>query len=449
MNAFEVNFDGLVGPTHNYSGLSYGNVASMQHQMEVSNPREAALQGLEKMKLLSSLGIKQALLPPHERPYFPLLRSLGFEGSESTILETVQKQCPELLYLCSSASAMWTANAGTTTPSIDCLDNHTHFTAANLLSKLHRSLEMDFTSTVFKTLFHNRVFFQHHDPLPAFPDFADEGAANQMRVCADYSKPGINIFVYGRSAWQSHVLSPHVFPARQTLEASQALARRHKIFPDRVLFVQQNPDAIDAGVFHNDVASVGNRNVLLYHEEAFVATSNCIHELRMKMEKICGSPLISIPISSSRIPLKAAVDSYLFNSQLVSLDSEAMALIAPSECFQTPSVHKVIEDMISDNSNPIREVHYFNLRQSMHNGGGPACLRFRVVLTEEEIKEIHKDIIFTDKLYQKLKQWITTYYRDRLSLNDLADPGLWIENKKALDELTRILNLGPLYSFQK
>ena len=27
--AYEVNFDGLVGPTHNYAGLSYGNVASL------------------------------------------------------------------------------------------------------------------------------------------------------------------------------------------------------------------------------------------------------------------------------------------------------------------------------------------------------------------------------------------------------------------------------------
>ena len=141
MKAFEVNFEAGFGLHTHHSGLSYGNVASMQHQMEVSNPREAALQGLEKMKLLSSLGIKQALLPPHERPYFRCCGLWGLKGSQSTILETVQKQCPELLYLCSSASAMWTANAGTTTPSIDCLDNHTHFTAANLLSKLIEALK--------------------------------------------------------------------------------------------------------------------------------------------------------------------------------------------------------------------------------------------------------------------------------------------------------------------
>ena len=134
--AYEVDFEGLVGPTHNYSGLSYGNVASMQNQASTSNPKKAALQGLEKMQYLSSIGIKQAILPPHERPHLPTLRALGYDGSDGYIVEMAYKEDPDLLYNCSSASAMWTANAATFSPSIDCVDKRAHFTAANLVSKI-------------------------------------------------------------------------------------------------------------------------------------------------------------------------------------------------------------------------------------------------------------------------------------------------------------------------
>ncbi|MGA8031441.1 MAG: N-succinylarginine dihydrolase, partial [Casimicrobiaceae bacterium] len=44
-----MNFDGIPGPTHNYSGLAQGNLAAERNAQQVSNPREAALQGLEKM----------------------------------------------------------------------------------------------------------------------------------------------------------------------------------------------------------------------------------------------------------------------------------------------------------------------------------------------------------------------------------------------------------------
>src|SRR3954469_13600147 len=131
MNAYEVNFDGLVGPTHNYAGLSYGNVASMKHKLSVSNPRQAALEGLEKMKFLASLGVKQAVLPPHERPHLQTLRRLGFSGSDADVLRTAQQRDPTLLAMVSSASTMWTANAATISPSADSEDHRAHFTPAN------------------------------------------------------------------------------------------------------------------------------------------------------------------------------------------------------------------------------------------------------------------------------------------------------------------------------
>src|SRR5207248_5247403 len=111
--AFEINFDGLVGPTHNYAGLSYGNVASMKNKASISSPKQAALQGLEKMRLLEGLGVKQAVLPPHERPQLATLRALGFRGSDGDVLRGAQREDAALLAAVCSSSNMWAANAAT------------------------------------------------------------------------------------------------------------------------------------------------------------------------------------------------------------------------------------------------------------------------------------------------------------------------------------------------
>ena len=97
MNAWEVNFDGLVGLTHHYAGLSFGNEASTRHRFQVSNPRLAAKQGLLKMKKLADAGFPQAVIPPHERPFIPVLRQLGFSGSDEQVLEKVARQAPHWL----------------------------------------------------------------------------------------------------------------------------------------------------------------------------------------------------------------------------------------------------------------------------------------------------------------------------------------------------------------
>ena len=77
------------------------------------------LEGLEKMKFLAGLGVKQAVLPPHERPRLPTLRRLGFTGGDGDILAAVQRVDPTLLAAVSSALAMWAANAATVSPSAD------------------------------------------------------------------------------------------------------------------------------------------------------------------------------------------------------------------------------------------------------------------------------------------------------------------------------------------
>jgi succinylarginine dihydrolase len=444
MPAIEINFDGIPGPTHNYAGLSVGNLASQAHTNAPSNPKEAALLGLAKMKVLAELGISQGILPPQERPDIGALRRLGFAGSDAQVLEAASRH-PIILASCGSASAMWAANAATVSPSADTADRRVHITPANLPTQFHRSLEAPTTAAILKAIFRDESVFTHHDPLPASSHFADEGAANNTRLCSSYDKSGLEMFVFGRRAF-GHDMNVRRFPARQTFEASQAVARLHQLEPRNVLFVQQNPIAIEAGAFHNDVVAVGNLNVLLYHASAFSDSEDALHQIRSWFEASGGSCYL-IEALDSQVPLADAVSSYLFNSQLVQLPDQTMALIAPVESQDNPRTREFLDGLPGRNS-PIRQVHYVDVRQSMNNGGGPACLRLRVVLTEQERSLTNPSIFLTDELYGSLKEWIERYYRDRLIPADLADPELLDESRRALDELTRLLNLGSIYPFQ-
>lgn len=438
--AKEVNFDGLVGPTHNYSGLSYGNVASLKSKEAISNPKEAALQGLEKMKYLHDLGLPQVVLPPHLRPHMPTLHDLGFKGSDKEVLSRVFKTAPDLLYNVSSAAAMWTANAATISPSSDTLDQKVHITPANLTSKFHRSIEASFTEKILKRIFNDETFFKVHSPLKENNYLADEGAANHNRLCEHFDDKGLELFVYGKSSLDSQQ-QPQRYPARQTLEASQAISRNHLLSSDHLFFAQQNPEAIDAGVFHNDVISVANKNVFFCHEKAFVNTNELIQNLQKKLPS-----LIPILLSESRISLSEVVNSYLFNSQLISLPDSTMQLILPYECSENKKIANLLEEIVADPLNPIQSTKFFNLHQSMKNGGGPACLRLRVVLTDRELKNMHQGVILTPTLYNQLKEWIHKYYRDRLKPTDLADPLLLLEVQEAYDKISHILDLKNIYS---
>ncbi|MFV0576483.1 MAG: N-succinylarginine dihydrolase [Vibrio sp.] len=452
MKAYEVNFDGLVGLTHHYAGLSFGNVASTSNENAVSNPKLAAKQGLLKMKALSSMGFKQAVLPPQERPHIHVLRQLGFSGTDEQVLAKVAKQSPKLLSAVSSASSMWTANAATMSPSVDSLDGRVHFTVANLNNKLHRAIEAPTTSATLRAIFNNDVYFVHHDALLQQSTMGDEGAANHNRLCAEYGEKGVQVFVYGRQALQPMApepisfLEPTKYPARQTLEASQAVARLHELNPDQTVFVQQNPHVIDQGVFHNDVISVSNGNVLFHHQQAFLNQEAAFDEIRAKLAQL-ETAFIPIEVPTEQVSVQDAVETYLFNSQLLTKPNGSMLLVVPEESHQNPRVWAYLNELIAG-ENPINEVKVFDLRESMRNGGGPACLRLRVVLTEQELQAVVPNVLMNDQLFATLNTWVDRFYRDRLTESDLADPQLLQENRQALDELTQILGLGSIYPFQ-
>ena len=442
-HAVEANFDGLVGPTHNYAGLSWGNVASKSNIRSVSNPKEAALQGLAKMKRLADRGFVQGVLPPHERPHIPTLRALGFTGSDRDVLSAAAKQSPSILAAASSASTMWTANAATVSPSADTSDHRVHFTPANLSAKFHRSIEHVVTGRALKSIFADDAWFAHHPALPSVSQFGDEGAANHTRLCGGYGEPGVELFVYGQIAFNEQAPAPKLYPARQTLEASQAIARLHGLKDSHVVFAQQNPEAIDAGVFHNDVIAVGNGNALFYHELAFLDEETVLADIRSRLR---GAKLEAVRVTSEQVPLEDAVASYLFNSQLLNTP-DGMMLAVPGECREIASVSRYLDELVND-SGPITSVEVFDVKQSMRNGGGPACLRLRVVLNDDELKAMHHGVLLTDALYERLTTWVEAHYREELSQEDLGDPMLLDEVRKALDELTGILGLGSIYDFQ-
>ena len=438
MSAYEVNFDGLIGPSHNYGGLSDGNLASATHAGAVSNPREAALQGLEKMRALLQQGLIQGVLPPLPRPNFDFLVSAGFHGTDAQIIESAAKIAPHLLKAAYSASNMWTANAATVSPSADTTDNRLHFTTANLSTMLHRSIEHPDTTATLITLFDNEERFAIHSALPMHSDFADEGAANHVRLCAAHGASGVELFVYGRSAGESTV----GFPARQSLLASEAIARSHGLDGGRAVMARQSAEAINAGAFHNDVVCVGALDTLFFHELAFEDTRGTLEGLRRAADGLFELKPVMVP--DGEVPISDAIRSYLFNSQLLQIPGEdRLVLFAPIEAQEMDSTRGFCERMVAGNG-PIGRVQFVDVRQSMRNGGGPACLRLRVVMTEAEIDACHQGVLLDDEAIDELQDVVRATYRDRLAPADLADPTFADECRAAREQLLAVLDLESL-----
>jgi len=442
MAAFEANFDGLIGPTHNYGGLSDGNLASAKNAGLVASPRQAALQGLEKMKTMQEAGLWQGVLPPQQRPYLPTLRRLGFSGSDKQVYEAVWKTDPKLAKNILSASSMWAANAATVSPSPDCMDRKLHLTPANLSTMLHRSIEHEQTGRALRAAF---PFAQVHEALPGQGVYSDEGAANHVRLCGDRSGQGVELFVYGRDGFE---MQRDGYPARQTYQASDAVVRSHGLNRERTVFACQSDAAIDAGAFHNDVVCVGALETLFYHELAFADTKAMKTDIQ-KASRGSFDPVF-VEVSSSAVPIKDAIKAYLFNSMLVKFpEDNRLTLVAPLETKETSTTKTYLDKLISGNG-PIGAVTYVDVRQSMRNGGGPACLRLRVTMTENEWAQVNPKMKFSDDLFAALNDWVNTHYRDDLAPEDLADSRLMIESFEALDVLTDILGLGSgFYPFQR
>lgn len=427
----EVNIDTLVGPTHTFGGLSWGNIASKKSRWKRSFPKRAALQGLEKMKLLWELGSLQMILPPQERPDNKVLRTLGFDGRNECF-----EANPQLLLACSSSSSMWTANSATVTPSCDTHDGKVHITISNLAATFHRSIEAPTTELLFRQLFSNKKYFTIHEPLPATPVFFDEGAANHIRFCNETGEKGIHLFVWGRDR---HGAKAECFPSRQSKEAQEAIVRRHTLLPQQILFAEQNPHAIDKGVFHNDVIATGHTSFFLVHEMAYVNIHEVLRQLQRRAKEMFKHPLLIRVITEKELPLSEAIRSYFFNTQIVSLRTGEMAIIAPEECKRSAAAKRLLEELVTWQEAPITEIFYLSLNESMGNGGGPACLRLRVPLKQKEIAALPKTYFFSETTYTALKRCIEMHYPESIEITDFADAGFHKKNSHALAAIQDIL----------
>ncbi|HEY7005273.1 MAG TPA: N-succinylarginine dihydrolase [Sphingomicrobium sp.] len=416
MTLREINFDGIVGPSHNYAGLSFGNVASMGHAGQVSQPRAAALQGIDKMRANIALGLAQGFFLPHQRPHRGWLGRLG---------TTIEKAEPALAANAMSASAMWAANAATVSPAPDTADGKCHLTPANLRTMPHRSNEWRSTLGQLQVAFRDGKHFEIHPPVP--PAFGDEGAANHMRLAASHAEPGVEIFVYG--------LSGGAFPARQHVEASKALARLHQLEPKRTVLVQQSEEAIAAGAFHNDVVAVANERVLLAHEHAFAD--------KQPLLNACSAHVPGfeyVEVAAADVPLEDAVKSYLFNAQLVTPPDGEMTLIIPTEAREMDSVWRWVEGHLAGNG-PIRRVEVVDVRQSMANGGGPACLRLRVVADPATVDpRFLVDLAKLDRIAEVVRQ----YWPEQIVHDELQQPALIAAIERARAALHDAVGLSEL-----
>jgi succinylarginine dihydrolase len=444
---YEVNFDGLPGPYHNYGGLARGNLASMAHGKTVSNPLKAALQVIDKMKILVGLGVEQAVIPPHERPHLGFIKSRGFMGSEADIISEAHGRAPQVLASAYSSSCMWAANSATVSPSPDTIDGKLHLTPANMPTFAHRAMEAKFNYRYFLSIFPESKGFRIHPPLPAAMGFSDEGAANHVRLSPSHGEAGLEIFVYGKACEAKEQSLPKMFPARQTLEASKAIAGTHGLTGASTLFIKQSARSIDRGVFHNDVVCVGNENILLVHEEAFEDFPEMIGRIKAAYRNRFGETCHIMTVSSRELSIEEAVQTYLFNSQLISLPNGETLLVAPLEARENKRSYDLINRIIQGAPKPARVI-FVDIRQSMKNGGGPACLRLRAVMSRDQLMALNQGVRMNAEVLASLERWVKQHYRDRLSPDDLADPSFIYEIREALDQLSALLGLRGLYPFQ-
>ena len=411
----EINFDGIVGPSHNYAGLSLGNIASASHKGNASYPRAAALQGIAKMRGNLERGLAQGFLLPLPRPNFGLLRDLAV-GDETN---------PALVAAAWSASSMWTANAATVSPALDTGDGRCHLTPANLVTMLHRGQEWRDTQAQLKIAFGDQRHFAVHDAVPS--SFGDEGAANHMRFCDSHDAPGVEVFVYGRPGGR--------FPARQHEQASRAVARLHGLEPRRCVFIEQNPAAIEAGAFHNDVVAVANEKVLFTHDQAFADQIDAYEAIRAVFPDL---HVVEVP--ESQVSLEEAIRTYLFNAQLVTLPTGEMALVVPSECQESASVWSWCERMLASNG-PIRHVIPVDVRQSMANGGGPACLRLRVVA---DPATVDARFLLDEAKAERIEAVIAQMWPETIQPDEIRTEALAAKVIEAREALLAVLSLDEL-----
>ena len=183
-------------------------------------------------------------------------------------------------------------------------------------------------------------------------------------------------------------------------------------------------------------SSVHSRpSALRSHEQAFADKEGFYADLRRLLPEV---EIVEVP--ADLVSLEDAVKSYLFNAQLVTLPEGGMALILPEEARETPRVWAWLEAMAAGNG-PIRRLAIVDVRQSMANGGGPACLRLRVVA---DPATVDPRFLADEAKLDAVAAVIAEIWPETIAPCDLADPSLWARAAEARIALLDLLDLSEL-----
>ena len=366
----QVFIDCMPGPTNHFGGHAFGNMASMTAKGQHSNPKKAALEWIEKINKLKKIGAYQLILPPHRRPLAHYLKH------------------PQLNEL--SSGFIWMANAGHFIPNSDTSKRYHQFIPANMNATYHRKYEHMFNTYWIKQILKN-IPHQLHGPLSS----DDEGAANTVRL---WNKDiGIHVAVYGHK--NTH------FPSRQNEDSIKELQEKTNIL---TLFkLQQKSIAIDHGVFHNDVICFGFKNTLFCHEHAFENQNEKLNNLKKIFHQKTNENLTIIEIKESELTLDECISTYLFNSQVI-IQKNNIILLCPSTVKRNNKSLSITNQW--QQKGYFSDVQYIDIKSSLMNGGGPACLRLCMYLNGNEIKKIPKQFWASENKIKELTKFINTEY---------------------------------------
>ena len=175
---------------------------------------------------------------------------------------------------------------------------------------------------------------------------------------------------------------------------------------------------------------------MLIHERAWENQAATLHRIRARVPD-----LRVFQVSSRDLSLEQAVTSYLFNSQLLET-SDGWLLNAPIECADG-AARMVVDRLERDGF--VDRVRFNDLRQSMDGGGGPACLRLRLPLTEDEFRLLPETLMMTEERVEKLRSWVKKWYPSILRIEDLADAGFARRARKCSQALVEVLGCDRRY----
>jgi len=147
-----------------------------------------------------------------------------------------------------------------------------------------------------------------------------------------------------------------------------------------------------------------------------------------------------VEVPASDVPLADAIRSYLFNAQLVTPPDGQPTLIVPSEARETPTVWRWLEQHVAGNG-PIRRVEVVDVRQSMANGGGPACLRLRVVA---DPATVDPRFLVDERKLDLIGGVIARTWPEQIHHEELQQPALIADIERARAALLDALELTEL-----